>query len=70
VLLENVPINTQFVFGLNFETLNVTIALQTARAVWQAFLGRSQEERLRMTVGNEPDQWGWYAHPTDEIEAR
>ena len=61
-MLENVPPSTQIVFGLNFQTLNVTIALESARAAWQAFIRHGQEKRLRMTVGNEPDQWGWYAH--------
>lgn len=61
VLLQNVPSSSKFVMGLNLKTLNVSIALETARAAWNAFSSQGQQSRLHMTVGNEPDQWGWGA---------
>jgi hypothetical protein len=60
-MLENVPSTSTYVLGINFKSLDVSIALDIARVAWDAFISRGQQSRLRMTVGNEPDQWGWTA---------
>jgi hypothetical protein len=37
--------------GINFKTLNVSIALDIVQAAWDAFISHGQQSRLRMTVG-------------------
>lgn len=51
VMLENVPSTSTYVLGINFKTLNVSIALDIVQAAWDAFISHGQQSRLRMTVG-------------------